>query len=228
VENVIVKKSEIIIFGTSSLAKQMHHYLNLTSEYKVIGFALDDKYITKNYFCGLPIYSTSKLLELIKTTQVKCFLALGYKNMRERKKKYDQLKDAGVSFVSYISPYAACQAEIADIGDNTIILANTTIEPFAKIGNNVFIWSGVTVCHDVVIDDHTFIAAGTVIGGQTVIAENCFLGFNSTIGNNITIAKETLVAAKSFVQDDTDAYGFYAGSPAVKKNIHKTFGIKIN
>jgi len=219
---------KIIIFGTSSFAKQMLHCFNLTPEYKVVGFALDDKYITTDCFCGLPIYSTSELLKIVYTKKIKCFLALGYKSMRARAKKYEQLKREGVCFVSYISPYAACQIETVNIGDNSIILANTTIEPFTEIGNNVFIWSGVTICHDVIVSDHNFIAAGSVVGGQSFLAENCFLGFHCTIGNNITLAKESLIAANSFVQDDTEAHGFYAGSPAVKKSVHKAFGIQIN
>ncbi|WP_114327641.1 acetyltransferase [Candidatus Colwellia aromaticivorans] len=219
---------KVIIFGTSSFAKQMHYCFNLTSEYEIVGFALDAKYITTDSFCGLPIYSTSELLKIIKAKKIKCFLSLGYKDMRARAIKYDQLKCEGVSFVSYISPYAACQIETVNIGENSIILANTTVEPFTKIGNNVFIWSGVTICHDVIVNDHNFIAAGTVIGGQTIIDENCFLGFHCTIGNNIFLAKETLVSANSFVQGDTEAHGFYAGAPAVKKSMHKASGIQIN
>ncbi|MDX2367859.1 MAG: acetyltransferase [Colwellia sp.] len=219
---------KVIIFGTSSFAKQMLYCFNLTSEYEIVGFALDAKYITTDSFCGLPIYSTSEMLEIIKAEKIKCFLALGYKDMRARARKYDQLKNKNVSFVNYISPYSALHIETTDIGENSIILANTTIEPFTRIGNNVFVWSGVTICHDVVVNDHNFIAAGTVIGGQTIIAENCFLGFHCTVGNNISIAKETLVAANSFVQDDTEAHGFYVGSPAVKKSMHKISGIQIN
>lgn len=218
---------KVIIFGTSSFAKQMHYCFNLTSEYEIVGFALDAEYITTDSFCGLPVYSTSELLKIIKVEKIKCFLALGYKDMRARARKYDQLKSENVSFVNYISPYSALHIETKDIGENSIILANTTIEPFTQIGNNVFIWSGVTICHDVVVNDHNFIAAGSVIGGQTKIAENCFLGFHCTIGNNISIAKETLVAANSFVQDNTEEHGFYAGSPAIKKSMHKTSGIQI-
>lgn len=219
--------TELIIFGISSFAKQMHYYFDSSSNYKVIGFALDEEYKTMDKFCGLPVYTTNQLLNLVKKKSVKCFLALGYKNMRARKTKYYQLKNSGIDFISYISPYAVCQIDRDNIGENTLILANATVEPFTNIGNNVFIWSGVIICHNVTIDDHCFIAAGTVVGGHSKIGNSSFLGFNSTVSNELTIAEETLLAANSFLQSNSEKYGFYTGSPAFQKSSHKKQGIMI-
>ena len=219
---------KLIIFGTSSFAKQMHYYFSISNDYDVIGFALDNEYIIVDRFLGLPVFQTEELIVMAKEKDVMCFLALGYKNMRARETKFNQLKSEGVNFVSYISPHAICQIDISKIGENCVILANTTIEPFSAIGNNVFIWSGVTICHDTIIGDHSFIAAGVVIGGHSIIGENCFLGFNSTVKNGAILARETLLAANSFLQIDTELAVFYAGSPATSKNSHLKNGIKVD
>jgi sugar O-acyltransferase (sialic acid O-acetyltransferase NeuD family) len=219
---------KLVIFGTSSFAKQMHYYFSSTADYHILGFALDREYIVEDNFLGLPVYSTEDLVALTKDENVRCFLALGYKNMRAREYKFNQLKSRGVNFVSYISPHAICQIDLTNIGENSIILANATIEPFSVIGDNVFIWTGVTICHDVVVDDHSFIAAGVVIGGHSVIGENCFLGFNSTVSSGVVLASETLLAANSFIQMDTKNAAFYAGSPATQKNTHLDKGIRID
>ncbi len=219
---------KLIIFGASSFAKQMYFYFSRSADYQIIGFALDHEYIVEDNFLGLPIYSTEELVALSKDENVRCFLALGYKNMRAREKKFIQLKENGVRFVSYISPYATCQIDLSNIGDNSIIFANTTIEPFSVIGSNVFIWSGVTICHDTIINDHSFIAAGVVIGGHSIVGENCFLGFNSTVKNGTILERETLLAANSFIQIDTELAAFYAGSPATRRDSHLKNGIKID
>jgi UDP-N-acetylbacillosamine N-acetyltransferase len=224
---LINTKSEIIIFGTSSFAKQMYYYFQTSSPYQVIGFALDSEYIKEKTFCDLPIITSEELVELTIIKKVKCFLALGYKNMRFRKLKFESLASKGVGFVSYISPYSVCHIDHEDIGKNSIILSNSTIEPFSHIGDNSFIWSGVTICHDVTIHDHCFIAANSTIGGHTSIGNNSFLGFSSTVSSEISVAKETLLAANSLLLNDSEESCFYVGSPATKKSQHKEEGIKI-
>lgn len=219
---------KLIIFGISSLARQLLFYFDNQKKYQVIGFALDEEYITSHELCGLPIFSTQQLINLAKHDNVKCFLALGYKNMRLRKDKFNQLKSSGIEFVSYISPDSVCYVAPSDIGDNVMILANSTIEPFTVIGDNTFVWSGVTICHDVKVKGHSFIAAGTIVGGNSTIGENCFLGFGATISNGINLADETLVAANSFVNNNTEVSSAYAGSPSIKKKSHLEEGIQID
>lgn len=218
----------LVIFGVSGFALQMKYYFEQTGNYRVIAFAVDAEYRVEREFCRLPVITTDELVSHKESNEIVCFLALGYRDMLARKNKFDELKKKGCQFVSYISPHATIQISNEDIGENSVILANSVIEPFAYIENNVFVWSNATVCHDVKIMSHCFVAAGTVIGGNCSLEECSFIGFNSTISSNCKIARSTLIGANSFINSDTEEFHFYVGSPAIKKNKLSTEGIKIS
>ena len=55
---------KIIIFGTTAFSKLMKWYIENDSEDKVIAFTLNERYISENSFCDLPVVSYEKLKEI--------------------------------------------------------------------------------------------------------------------------------------------------------------------
>ncbi len=217
---------KLVIYGNGDFAKLMYYYFSEDSDYEVCAFCADESYIKEDELIGKPVLSVNNIEKNFPPSEYKIFVAIGYSNMRARKKMYDKVKNKGYQCINYISSKAIIDKSFK-LGENNVIFQNVTIEPYVSIGNNNIIWSSTTLCHNVSILSHSFVAAQSVIGGFSIIKDNCFLGFNSTIIENITLEKETLVGAKSLVLNDTEEYSKYMGIPAKKISEHKKEGIKI-
>ena len=174
---------KLIIIGNTSNAKLAHYFFTKDSDYEVVAFSVHENYIDEQEFCGLPVVPVIELSKLYPAEQYDAFVAIGYNNMNEiRKKVYTEIKELGYSLPNYISSRCTYLTE-EEIGDNNLILEDNTIQPFVKIGcNNVF-WSGNHIGHDVQIKNHCYITSHVVISGFTVIENNCFLGVNSTFNS---------------------------------------------
>lgn len=218
---------KIIIYGNGDFGRLMYHYFDTDSEYKVVAFCADNKYIVENTFCKLPLIAFEDIETLYPAEEYKIFIAIGYSNMRARAEKYNNVRKKQYSCVNYIHSTAIVDQSLL-LGENNAIFANVTIEPFVTIGDNNIIWSSATICHNVKIKNHSFLASQTLIGGFTIVNNNCFLGFNSTVLHNIEIAQETLIGAKALITKDTKKYSKYIGIPAKYVSSHEAEGIRIS
>ena len=211
-------KKPLIIIGNSSNAKLAHYYFTHDSEYEVIAFSVDQKFIEKKQFCKLPVISFETLEETHSSSEFDAFVAIGYSDMNNlRANLYNRTKAKGYKLPNYISSKCSFLSE-ESIGDNNLILEDNTIQPFVKIGcNNVF-WSGNHIGHDVQINDHCFISSHVVISGFTIIGNNCFLGVNSTFRDGITIAPFTLIGAGATIMNSTKEKGVYLAPKPFEMN----------
>ena len=221
-----MKMSNIVIFGTGTLAKLMHHLIETTTHDSVICFAVNDNYKHQNMFEGKPVYSYESIGAEGFTENALFLCAIGYSNMRARKSIFERLKSDGRKFYNYISPHALLD-ETVTLGENNIIFHNANIEPFCAIGNNNIIWSSALICHDVECGDHNFFAANVTIGGFCKVKNLCFFGFSSTIIDNLEVSDETLVGATSLLLTSTSPSTKYIGNPATVTGTHFREGITI-
>lgn len=214
---------KVIIFGIGDLAKELYYYMK--DEYNILGYAIDDDYFLEEYSnYKVKVYKKSDL----KKIEDKYFLitAIGYKNMKARKKKFLELKEEGFNFINFIHKSVIFEKDLK-IGTNNIIFPGTIVEPGVKIGNNNIIWSRNLLCHDSEIGSHNFIAASCLIGGFSKVLDNNFIGFNSTIIQRITLNKNILVGAKSLVNKNLNDYTKNYGIPAKEISNQEKEGMKI-
>jgi UDP-N-acetylbacillosamine N-acetyltransferase len=154
------------------------------------------------------------------------FLAIGYRNMRDRERMFQKAKEKGYRLVNHVSHDArVCDPEA--MGENNVILGGSILEPFVRLGDNNIIWSGSILCHGTRVGDHNFFAAGTILGGECVVGNRCFLGFGATVTAHTTVADETLVGARSLILHDTVPATKYLGAPARSSGTHAERGIEI-
>ncbi len=195
------KKESVIIYGDKELAEIAYFYLNNEKKYKVAGFTIDKNYLNQEKFCNLPIVAFEDVKKIFPPKEYRMFLPISYINLNKlREEKYLQAKEMGYKFISYISPKATYYN--GEIGENSFIFEDNTIQPFTKIGNNCILWSGNHIGHHSIIKDNCFIASQVVISGKVIVEENCFLGVNSTIRDGITIGKNSVIGAGSLVLKD--------------------------
>ena len=205
---------KVIIFGTGAFAEVAYFYLTQDSDYDVVGFTINKKFITEENFCGLPVIEFENIESKYPHTEFSMFIAIGYKNMNKiRSNIFNESKQKGYELISYINSKATVWKNLS-IGENCFILENNVIQPFVKIGNDVILWSGNHIGHHSTISDHCFISSHVVISGFTKINSYSFLGVNSTIRDGVTIASECLIGAGTLILKNTKKGGVYTSKDA--------------
>ena len=194
---------KVVIFGIGAFAEIAYYYLKNDSEYEIVGFSANKKFISQANFCGLPVIPFEEIEKKFPPKEYDMFIAIVYTNVNKiREQIYNEAKTKGYNLINYVNSKAIIWDGIK-MGDNCFILENVVIQPFVTIGNNVIIWSGNHIGHHSKIADHCFITSHVVISGNVEIGSNCFLGVNSTIRDGITIAPECVIGAGSVILKDT-------------------------
>ncbi len=211
---------KIIIFGTGDIAEEVNNYLTLDSDFEVVAFTQDKKFIKKSLFMNKPVIPFEKISKKFSPREFKMFIAIGYTNFNQlRFQKYKEAKKKGYELISYISSKASLIGN-QKIGDNSLILENTSVQTTAKIGSNVFLWCNNLIGHHAIIKDHVYIAGNCVVAGSSIIDPFCFLGINSSVTHGIRVGSSCFVAASTLVNENLKKKTFCYSSPGIKIRIN--------
>jgi sugar O-acyltransferase (sialic acid O-acetyltransferase NeuD family) len=212
-------KKPLIIFGIGDTAQLAHYYFNTDSDYEVVAFTIDNKYITSAKFCDLPVVDFDLVADAYSPGSHTLFIALGYSEVNNlRKEKFLAAKAKGYRVASYVSSRASVLNN-GQIGENCFILEDNTVQPFVSIGNNVTLWSGNHIGHHSVIRDHTFVASHVVVSGGVYIGEQCFLGVNATLRDHIKVGDRCVIGAGVLLLSDAEPEGVYLGAATGRSRV---------
>lgn len=190
---MITKNKRLFIVGDSAFAEVAYEYFTYDSEYEVIGFAVEKKFITKTTLFNLPIIPLEEIQSYYEPSSDFFYAALVYTNLnRLRTRLYLEVKQFGFKPASYVSSSSFVWHN-SIIGEHCFIFENNVVQPFVSIGNNCVLWSGNHIGHHSIIKNNCFISSQVVISGFCEIGENCFLGINSSISNNISIGDDNWI-----------------------------------
>lgn len=207
---------KLVIIGNTTNARLAHYYFSEDSDYEVVAFAVNGKYIQEELFCGLPVVPLEELSTSYPPQEFDAFVAVGYTRMNKiREDLYNEVKERGYSLPNYVSSHCVFLTK-EPMGDNNLILESNVIQPFVKIGSNNVFWSGNHIGHDAVIKNHVFIASHVVVAGSVYIGDNCFLGVNSAIRDGIKILESTLVGAGATIRKSTEKDSVWVPPPAIR------------
>ncbi|RJX19157.1 MAG: acetyltransferase [Desulforudis sp.] len=209
-----MKNNKVIIVGDSAFAEIAYEYFLHDTDFEVVAFSVENKYLERGSLFGVPIVPFETLERSYDPGQHKVFVAITYiKLNRVRTKLCNEARKKGFELATYVSSKAFVWDNV-QIGENCFIFENNVIQPFVKIGNNVIVWSGNHIGHHSIIKDNCFISSHAVISGFVEMGENCFIGVNSTISNNIKIARNCVIGAGALILKDTGADEVYKGLKA--------------
>lgn len=202
-------KRKLIIVGCSAFAEVAFEYFSCDSEYEVVAFSVEKKFLIKPSLFDLPIVAFEDLSNIYNPDDHHVFVAVTYGSLnRLRTRLVSEVKDAGFSLASYVSSRADVWRNVK-IGEHCFIFEGNVVQPFVKLGNNVVMWSGNHIGHHSLIDDNCFISSHVVISGYSVIGKNSFLGVNSTISNNVTVADDNWIGPSVAISADTNPGDMY-------------------
>jgi len=209
---------KLVIFGIGDLARMAHYYFTQDSAYEVAAFTVSNDYITQNTFMDLPLVPFETLLKTHPPDKYHLYIAIGYSKLNKvRELYYNQAKALGYKLASYISSQATVQTN--QIGDNTFIFEDNTIQPFVTIGSNNVIWSGNHIGHDSTIGNHCFITSHVVLAGWSKVSDYCFLGINATVRDQVTIGDNCFIGAGALITHDIKPNSIYKANPAVPSKL---------
>jgi len=202
---------DVVVFGNAEFASLVWYTLKHDSPYNVVGFTVDEAYLTEGTLHGLPVTPFEQLQKIFPPSDVQLFLPIG--DNRLRLTKYCAAKDLGYRFPTYVSSRSVTWPDF-NIGECSMIFEVSVVQPFAQIGNGVIIRGGCYISHHVTVGDFSFLAGHTVTGGGAQIGAGCFIGLGAVIRDHVKIADNSLIGAGAVVCEDTAPGGFYVGVPA--------------
>jgi len=205
---------KLVIVGDSSFAEVAYEYFTHDSDYEVVAFAVENKYLRQSSLCGLPVVAFEDLPEKYPPTEHEVYVAIVYTQLnRLRTRLMEQARAFGYGLASYVSSRAFVWRNVA-MGEHCFIFEDNTVQPFVQMGNNVVLWSGNHIGHHSRIADNCFISSHVVISGHCEIGANCFLGVNATLSNNIRVGEDVILGAGALLRKDAEADRIYTGVPA--------------
>ena len=99
-----MKNNKVIIFGTGQIAEEVNNYFEKDSEYRVVGFTVDDNYSKKKYFMGKPVIPFSQIKSKFSPKHYRIFIAIGYTDLNQlRYSKYVEAKKNRSTFDRHAS-----------------------------------------------------------------------------------------------------------------------------
>lgn len=132
-----------------------------------------------------------------------------------RKSVTEKIKESSIKFATLIDPSVLISKKV-EVGEGTIICANSTLTVDIKIGKHVIINLDCTIGHDDIIDDFVTIYPSVNISGNVHLGECSELGTGMQIIQGRTVVKNTIIGAGAVVVKDIEISGTYVGSPAKK------------
>lgn len=191
----------IILFGTGPVSQVAEFYLK--EEYNIIANTLDKEYIDL-------AQSNREVLpfdENLKKLDAKIFIPISYVRCNTvRAKKYEQAKQWGLKFVSYIHPTAKVSGKV---GENCMILEDVIVQPYTTLGDNCIIWCHCHIGHHNHIGDHNYITSGSILCGSCEIGNYNFIGAGVLIRDNINIGNKNILGMGAVITKSIDNENLY-------------------
>jgi sugar O-acyltransferase (sialic acid O-acetyltransferase NeuD family) len=210
-------RNRLVIVGDSAIAEIAYEYFTHDSPYEVVGFAVEQAYLTRDTLFDLPVVPFERVTEHFPPAAHSLYAAVGYNQLnRLRTRLASEGKAAGYALASYVSSKAFVWRNVT-MGEHCFIFEGNVVQPFVTMGDNVVLWSGNHIGHHSRIRDNVFFASHVVLSGFCDVGDNCFLGVNATVANNVTIAPDGLLGAGCMILRDTapnTIYGAKMTEPA--------------
>ena len=200
---------KVVIIGAGGHAKVIADII-IKSGDEVVGFLDDNKEKgTKIIGDYEVIGDLNNRFTIALNNDYEFIIAIGDNQRRKEIVK----KSLNIKYYTAIHPTAITGMQV-NIGEGTVIMANTCINPNTNIGKHCIINTGSVVEHDNCLDDYIHVSPNATLCGTAKVGEATHIGAGSVIKNNITITDNCIIGAGAVVVKDIEESGTYVGVPA--------------
>ena len=162
-------KKKLIIVGAGGHARVVLDTVLKNGDYEVIGFADDHLFTGMEVSEGYQVIASTNSLDMFRDSIDHFIVAVG--DNKARSFLFQNLKN-NYEPATIIHPDATI-AKNVEIGEGTVILAQSVVNSHVKIGQNCLINSLCLIDHGTTIGEHSHIAQGTIIGSDVHIPPMC-------------------------------------------------------
>lgn len=190
-----------LIFGTGDFADILCKKI-LADGFGLDGYTINQKFITEDFFTGLPVFPYERLREYFPEEDIQLYLAvIGKRSMfQQREAVYYAVKQDGYAVKNYISSKAIVST--SQIGDGNIIMENVVIEQHCSLGNGNIIWPNVVLPHHNTIGSFNNLSPSASFSGYASVGNHCFIGNNACLNNHVRVNDRALIGAGVFAAKD--------------------------
>lgn len=135
------------------------------------------------------------------------FITIGNNYIRKKISKKYQLK-----YPVLIHPKSIV-ASHTFIGDGSVVMAGTVINPDVIVGKHCIINTGAVIEHDCVLKDFVHLSPNVSLAGNVTIDEGSHIGIGSCVIQGVKIGKWTTIGAGSVIIRDVPDYAIVVGNP---------------
>jgi sugar O-acyltransferase (sialic acid O-acetyltransferase NeuD family) len=197
--------SKLVLFGNGRGASVAHRFLAKDTTHEIVGFTVDERFMTAATFRGLPLVPFEDVEARFPPDGYRMLILLGYQNMNGlRATKYEQAKAKGYTLESYVAS-DIFRVEPIEVGENCFLMDNQSISLDVRIGNDVVMWSSNHVGDGTTVGDHAWISSHVTVAANVNIGERAFLGIGATVSGRVTVGREGFIGADVLVTADVAA-----------------------
>lgn len=142
------------------------------------------------------------------------FIAVGKSEIRQRLMD----RDSERSFPTLIHPSAVI-AEDVTIGNGSVVMAGSVINPGARIGKGCIVNTSSSIDHDCNVGDYCHVSVGSHLSGTVKLGNHVWIGTGATVSNNVNICPDVVIGAGAVVINDVEESGTYIGVPIRKMDL---------
>jgi len=214
-------KKKLIIIGCGGFGREVAWLVERINEkehqWDFLGFVDDDQSLEGTIIDGYPILGDMDwLLEQTEELYVTCSIA----KPAIRSKLIERCqKKENIHFPILVDP-SAIIGKTVQIGEGSIICAQTIMTVDAILGKHVIINLACTIGHDAVLDDYVTLYPTVNVSGHVHIGTHTEIGTGTQIIQGLTIGEDTIVGAGGVVIRDIPSHCTAVGDPAKPIKYH--------
>ncbi len=203
--------TDVAIVGAGGHAKVVADIVKLDPEASLVGFLDDRQEMHGKTVLGLTVLE-GLATWLSRRDTDDCALLVAIGDNRTREAVASEIRSAGRRFFTAVHPSAQIGTGV-EIGEGSVLMANTAVNAEAVIGQHVIINTNASVDHDSVVEDFAHISPGASLAGTVTVGRGAHVGTGASVTPGVVVGEWSTVGAGATAAKDVKPHTTVVGRP---------------
>ncbi|BAL22704.1 acetyltransferase [Azoarcus sp. KH32C] len=206
---------QLVIYGAGGFGREVLQVVRdingaRPGTWDVVGFALDEQFVSASLVQGLPVVGSVDWLA--RNPQVEVVIAIGAPAARCRIARRIA-QEVGNRFATLVHPRAWLGQNV-QVGEGSVICAGALVTTDISIASHVHVNIGATIGHDAILGDFVTLNPSVNVSGNVHLAEGVEVGTGSVLLPKVIVGEWAIVGAGAVVTREVPADATVVGAPA--------------